>query len=147
MMQEPRVSQKLFQLFDEWDFSQSVFLWLRLNSECKIKHFKQNRSEWIKTLRSLGSVSLFAYQQWTPGVAGKTGVPTKYNATPSQMRDPTLAESKCSNPACTHLHRCLQDTCQLLSWLLQDCWTTEKIQIHGQGKRKREEASKQGGYT
>lgn len=78
-----------------------------------------------------------------PGVAGQTGVPPRYAATPSQTRNPTLAETKCSDLACTHLLGCLQEACQILSWLLKDCRTTVKIQIHGQGKRKREEESKQ----
>lgn len=133
----PQCPKKLFWLFDEWDFSHSVCLWLRLNSEYKIKHFKQNRSERTKALWSLGSAPLFAYQQWTPRVAGKTGVPRRYAAT-KPNEEPYLGREQVQQP-CLHTPPWMPARSLPAS---QDCWTTEEIQIDGQGERKRAEESK-----
>lgn len=107
---------KWFPLFDEQDFLLSVCLWLRLNSEYKIKHYlKQVRMNKNSSVWRLGSASLFTYQRWAHGVAGRPGVPPRYALTPSQMRNHTAAESKYSDPPCAHLHGCPWEACRLLS--------------------------------
>lgn len=77
-------------------------------------------------------------------MVGKTGVPFRHAATPNQMRNPTFAESKCSNThtACTHSTDACKKPASFSAGSYRTAEQLRKSRYMGKGREK-EEASKQ----